>query len=276
MIILSLLLLLSPALRAEESFEQAAEAAIRSDWRKELARGYSYDPAPAPAVSSGTDSGLERIVLSYTLEIEKDRWRDLATMTMTRRTFERYQERMRRWEMDAPLRRRNDEDPSRYLGSFGGRDAAAAVDIVFTSLADDPRIADHPWLDGPVSFLVETMRIFDRLDNATFLDVFGFEVNDFISDRFGLGRGPAVGPTIGPGGGSSDGGFHGRLRIGVSGVERVATKFDGDPLKVKAKYEISCPRSFVLDRIEVGAEVRPFCRDDRDSLRVYIGGRKSF
>lgn len=276
MIILSLLLLLSPALRAEESFERSAETAIRSDWRKELARSYAYDPAAPPSVSSGPDAGLERIVLSYTLEIEKDRWRDLATMTMTRRTFDRYQERLRRWELDAPLRRRNDEDPSRYLGSFGGRDAAAVLDVVFTSLADDPRVAGHPWLETPATFLVETMRLFDRLDNATFLDVFGFEVNDFISDRFGLGRGPAVGPALGSSGGSSDGGFHGRLRIGVSGVERVATKFDGDPLKVKAKYEISCPRGFALDRIEVGAEVRPFCRDDRDSLRVYIGGRKSF
>lgn len=275
MIILSLLLLLpSSAVRAEESFEQAAETAIRSDWRKELARSYAYSPAAAPAVSTGTAE--ERLVLRYSLEVEKDRWKDLATMTMTRRTFERYRERQARWEADAPFRRRNDEDSSRYLGSFDGRDAAAAADVVFTSLANDPRLQNHPWLAGPASLLVETMRLFDRLDNATFLDVFGFEVNDFISDRFGLGRGGPSG--IGPGAGepSTDGGFHGRLRIGVSGVERVATRFDGDPLKVKAKYEISCPRSFVLDKVEVGAEVRPFCRDDRDSVRVFIGGRKSF
>lgn len=274
MIILSLLLLLSPAVRAEESFEQAAETAIRSDWRKELARSLASAPSGLPAPSTGTDAG--RIVLRYSLEVEKDRWRDLATMTMTRRTFERYRERQARWEADAPLRRRGDEDPSRYLGSFGGRDAAAAADVVFTALANDPRLQGHPWLEGPVSLLVETMRLFDALDNATFLDVFGFEVNDFISDRFGLGRGGVSGMGPGPGLPSADGGFHGRLRIGVSGVERVATRFDGDPLKVKAKYEISCPRSFVLDKVEVGAEVRPFCRDGRDTVRVFVGGRKSF
>ncbi len=266
MIFLCLTLLFSPALRAEESFEQAAESVI-----ERLAREYAYEPALAPpAVSTAP---LDRVVLSYSLEIEKDRWKDLATMTMTRRTFERYEERRRRWEADAPLRRFNEEDPERWLGSFGGRDAAAVADIVFTSLASDPRVAAHPWLETPALFLVETMRLFDRLDNATFMDVFGFEVNDFMSDRFGLG-GRAPAPAAG--GGSSDGDFHGRLRIGVSGVERVATRFDGDPLKVKAKYEITCPRDFILDRVELGAEVRPFCRDDRDALRVYIGGRKSF
>lgn len=274
-----LLLLLCPAVRAEESrtavpFEQAAETIIRSDWRGALARSYAYSPAETPAASTGTS--LDRITLRYSLEVEKDRWKDLATMTMTRRTFERYRERRDRWEADAPLRRRGDEDPSLYLGSFGGRDAAAAADVVFTSLANDPRLAGHPWLEAPVSLLVETMRLFDRLDNATFLDIFGFEVNDFLSDRFGLGRGGPSGISSGAGSPSTDGGFHGRLRIGVSGVERVATKFDGDPLKVKAKYEITCPKSFVLDRVEVGAEVRPFCRDDRDALRLYIGGRKSF
>lgn len=274
MIILSLLLLLSPALRAEESFEQAAETAIRSDWRKEFARSYAYSPAEAPVVSTGTVE--ERLVLRYSLEVEKDRWKDLATMTMTRRTFERYRERQARWEADAPFRRRNDEDPSRYLGSFGGRDAAAAADVVFTSLANDPRLQNHPWLAGPVSLLVETMKLFDALDNATFLDVFGVEVNDFISDRFGLGRRGVSGIGPGPGQPSTDGGFHGRLRIGVSGVERVAASFDGEPLKVKAKYEIVCPKSFALDKVEVGAEVRPFCRDGRDSVRLYIGGRKSF
>lgn len=280
MIILCLALLLAPAVRAEESFEDSVEAAVsarrKEDVIERLAREYAYDPALRPAVSSGTDAGLDRVVLSYSLEVEKDRWRDLATMTMTRRTFERYQDRQRRWEADAPLRRRGDEDPERWLGSFGGRDAAAAADVVFTSLANDPRIQAHPWLETPVTFLVESMRLFDKLDNATFLDIFGFEVNDFMSDRFGMGRNRVAGLAPGMAEGSSDGEFHGRLRIGVSGVERVATSLDGDPLKVKAKYEITCPRSFVLDRIEVGAEVRPFCRDDRDQLRLYIGGRKSF
>lgn len=266
MIILCLALLLAPAVHAEESFERSSEDVI-----ERLARQYAY----RPEISSSTSAALDRVVLRYSLEVEKDQWKDLATMSMTRRTFERYQERSRRWELESTLHRRDDRDPKDLLGSFGGRDAAAVLDVTFTSLAEDPRIQGHPWLEGTATFFLETMRLIDRIDNATFLDVFGFEVNDFMSDRFGTGR-DRGGPAFGPGGGSPDGDFHGRLRVGVSGIERVATRFDGDPLKLRAKYEISCPRDFILDRVEVGVESRPFCRDEKDSLRFYIGGKKSF
>ena len=274
MIILFLALLLTPAVRAEESFEHAAETAIHSDWRKELRESLTREPASVPALSTGT--GLDRIVLRYSLEDRDGRWKDLATMTMTRRTFDRYREIQRRWEDDSPLRRRNDEDPRRYYGSFGGRDAAAAADVLFTSLSNDPYVQSHPWLDAPVSFLVGTMELFERFDRGAVWDIFGFEVNDFMSDRFGLGRDRARSLAPGEIEGSKDGEFHGRLRIGVSGLERAATSFEGDPLKFKVKYEIKCPRSFILDRVEVGGEARPFCRDDRDMFRVYIGGGKSF
>lgn len=280
MIILCLALLLAPAVRAEESFEESVEAAVsarrKEDVIERLAREYAYDPALRPETSTTTSAAMDRIVLRYSLEVEKDQWKDLATMTMTRRTFERYEERRRRWEMSSTLRRFGDEDPNDILGGFGGRDAAAAVDIIFTSLANDPRIQGHPWLEGTANFFIGTMELIDQIDNATFLDVFGFEVDDFMSDRFGIGRDRAAGPAIGPGGGSSDGQFHGRLRVGVSGIERVAAQFDGDALKLRAKYEISCPSDFILDKVEVGVESRPFCRKNDDSLRFYIGGRKSF
>lgn len=262
-------LLFAPAVHAEESFERSSEDVI-----ERLAREHARLPSLAPAVSTGTSADEDRIVLRYSLEMEKDRWEDLATMTMTRRTFERYDERRRRWELDATLRPREDLDPKEYFGSFGGRDAAAVIDVVFTNLANDPRIQGHPWLEGTANFFVGTLELLDMIDNATFLDIFGFEVDDFMSDRFGLGR--AQGGPMGPGGGSPDGGFHGRLRVGISGIERVATQFDGDPLKLRAKYEISCPADFIFDKVELGVESRPFCRNNDDSLRFYIGGKKSF
>lgn len=274
MIILCLTLMFAPAVRAEESFEQNAETIIRSDWRKELLQRLSRENPPL--ISTGTGLDLDRVSLRFSLEDRDGRWKDLATMTMTRRTFDRYRDIQRRWEDDAVLRRRNDEDPRRYFGSLGQRGAAAAADVLFTSLARDPYVQAHPWLDEPVSFLVETMRLLERFDRGSVWDVFGFELNDFVSDRFGLGRDRARSLAPGTIAGSPDGEFHGRLRIGVSGVERAATRIDGDPLKFKAKYEIECPRSFVLDSVEIGGEARPFCRDDRDMFRVYIGGGKSF
>lgn len=275
MIILFLALLLSPGVRAEESFEKAAESAIGARWRKELLEQLAREPQ-IPALVPPALSTQTRVTLRFSLEDRDGRWKDVATMSMTRKTFERYREIERRWEDDAPLRRGFDEDPRRYFGSFGGRDALASADVLFTGLSRDPFVQAHPWLDEPVSFLVETMRLFERFDRGSVLDVLGFEVNDFVSDRFGLGSGRERALGIGGVEGSKDGDFHGRLRVGVSGIERVATKFDGDPLKLKAKYEIRCPRSFLLDRVEVGGEFRPFCRDSKDSLRVFVGGAKSF
>lgn len=263
-------LLFAPAVHAEESFERASEDVI-----ERLARQHAYQPSLRPETSTAASAGLDRIVLRYSLEVEKNQWKDLATMSMTRRTFERYQERNRRWELDATLHRRDDRDPNDILGGFGGRDAAATIDVVFTSLANDPRIQGHPWLEGTANFFIGTMELIDKIDNATFLDVFGFEVDDFMSDRFGTARSRPT-PGILPGGGSTDGDFHGRLRVGISGIERVATSLDGDALKLRAKYEISCPRDFILDKVEVGVEARPFCRDNDDSLRFYIGGKKAF
>jgi len=274
MIILCLALLFAPAARAEESFERNVETIVNSDWKKELLKQLAHERPPL--ISSAAAPDFDRVSLRFSLEERDGRWKDVASMTMTRRTFDRYRERQRRWEDDASLRRGFDEDPRRYFGSFGGRDAAAVADVLFTGLSQDPFVRSHPWLDGPVGFLVETMRAFDRIDNSSFVDIFGFEVNDFLSDRFGIGNDRAHYTGSSPGAGSDDVGFHGRLRVGVSGLERAAMRFDADPLKFKVKYEIKCPRSFILDRVEIGGEVRPFCRDDRDAFRVFIGGGKSF
>ncbi len=275
MIILFLALLLNPSVRAEESFQNSAESTIRSQWRKEILQELADRPQ-IPASLRPEISTQTRVTLRYSFEDRDGGWKDVATLSMTRRTFERYRDLERRWEEDAPLRRGFDEDPRRYFGSFGGRDALASADVIFTSLSNDPFVQAHPWLDEPISLLVGGLQLFERFDHGSILDVLGFEVNDSLNDHFGIGADRGRAPGLGGITGSSDGDFHGRLRIGVSGVERVATKFDGDPLKLKAKYEIRCPRNFILDRVEVGGEFRPFCHDSRDSLRVFIGGAKSF
>ncbi len=296
--VIALLLVLAAlphAVRAEESFENAVEEAAKTDWRKELLerlereRAANPDVAP-PARSTGASEG--QMTMRFQFEDPDKGWREGITMTMTLKTFERYQRLEQRYEDDARIFGRDRVNPENYF-SFGGRDAAAIGDVLFTGLSESPFVQDRPWLDVPVNWLVEGMRLFERFDRGSVWDVFGFEVDDWIGDRFGVFRGdrgraapgydrgalgggaPALGMT-GPVRGSPDGDFHGRLRVGVSGLERAATKFDADPIRFKVKYEIKCPRSFVLDRVEVGGEFRPFCRDERSNTRVYIGGAKSF
>jgi hypothetical protein len=293
-------LLLAPAARAEESFPSQVEDVMKTDWRKELLerleRERAANPELAPPVLSTAPLADEGWVkLRFSREDEDRRWREMATMTMTLKTFDRYRRVEQRFREDERLFNR-ELDPSRYY-KFGGRDAAAIADVLFTSLAEDPFVRAHPWLEEPVSWVVEGMRLFDRIDRGSPWDIFGFEVDDWLGDRFGLGRsrseraaergydrgfdgyrgeaGLALGMN-GPIRGSPDGDFHGRLRFGVSGLERAATKFDADPIRVKVKYEIKCPRSFVLDKVEVGGEVRPFCRDENSDFRLYIGGGKNF
>lgn len=275
-----LLLALAPATRAEESFENQVESVMTTDWKKELLKRLERErtlaPLAAPIPSTQTAAGLDRILLRFSLEEKDGEWKDLATMSMTRKTFERYRRLQRRWEDDT-VTRPMDKDPERYFGSFGGRDAAAVADVLFTGLADESFVRKHPWLSEPIDFLVEGMKLFNRFDDGSVLDVLGFEVNDFVSDRFGLSRrGEPI--DLGPESirGSEDGRFHGRLRVGVSGLEKAAMKFEADPLRFKVKYEIRCPRSFILDRVEIGGESRPFCREEDGRFRVYIGGGKAF
>lgn len=287
--LLFVLAALPAAGRAEESFEKGVEDVMRTDWRKELLerleRERAANPEPPPVKSSAAPEG--RMTMRFQFEDPDKGWRDGITMTMTLKTFERYHRLEQRYEDDVRVFGRDNVDPSRYF-NFGGRDAAAIGDVLFTGLSEAPFIQDRPWLDVPVNWLVEGMRLFERFDSRSVWDVFGFEVDDWIGDRFGAVRGERniplagrdrveAGPGMsGPVRGSPDGDFHGRLRVGVSGLERAATKFDADPIRFKVKYEIRCPSSFVLDRVEVGGEFRPFCRDERSNTRVYIGGAKSF
>lgn len=263
---------------AEEKFQEQVEDVLKTDWRKamldELARERAARPDLAPPrLSSAPAADEGRVLLRFSLEDKDKAWRDVASMSMTLKTFERYRRIERDYEDAVSVFGRDKVDPSRYF-SFSGRDAAAVGDVLFTSLEKDPFVQAHPWLEGPVSWIAEGMRQFDRFDRNSPWDVFGFEVNDWVADHLGVG-GSSRG-LYGPAQGSPDGGFHGRLRFGVGGLERAATKFDADPVRFKVKYEIRCPRSFVLDRVEVGGETRPFCRDERANLRIYVGGAKSF
>lgn len=277
---------LSPAARAEEKFQEQVEDVLKTDWRKELlerlARERAERPDLAPPVlSTAPDEG--RVLLRFSFEDKDKSWRDSVSMSMTLKTFERYRRIDQNYEDAVAVFGRDRVDPSRYF-SFGGRDAAAVADVLFTGLENDPFVQAHPWLDGPISWLAEGMRQFDRFDRGSAWDVFGFEVDDWVSDKFGVGaardrpgRSEAIGLGMtGPVSGSPDGGFHGRLRFRINGLERAATRFDADPIRFKVKYEIRCPKSFVLDRVEVGGEARPFCRDERSNLRIYVGGAKSF
>ena len=288
LIALAALLVLAPASRAEEKFQEQVEDVMKTDWRKELLEGLARERAEhpelaPPALSSAPAADEGSVRLRFQFEDKDKGWRDQVSMTMTLKTFERYRRIDQSYEDAVAVFGRDKVDPARYF-NFSGRDAAAVADVLFTGLADAPFIQSHSWLSGPVDWLVEGMRQFDRFDRGSPWDVFGFEVNDWLSDRFGvgaardrIGRSEAIGLGMtGPIDGSPDGAFHGRLRFGINGLERAAARFDADPIRFKVKYEISCPRNFILDRVEVGGEARPFCRDERSNMRVYIGGAKSF
>lgn len=286
-IVCAALLLAAPALRAEEKFQERVEDVMKTDWRKEvlesLARERAARPDLAPPVLSTAPADEGRILLRFSFEEKGKGWRDDVSMSMTLKTFERYRRIERDYEDAVAVFGRDKVDPSRYF-SFSGRDAAAIGDVLFTSLEKSPFVQSHPWLDGPVSWIAEGMRQFDRFDRGSAWDVLGFEVDDWVTDRFGLGGPSRFGRReevslglYGPVQGSPDGDFHGKLRFGIRGLERAATRFDADPIRFKVKYEIRCPSAFVLDKIEVGGEVRPFCRgEEGKDFRLYIGGGKSF
>ncbi|MBI4345508.1 MAG: hypothetical protein HY553_01545 [Elusimicrobia bacterium] len=121
------------------------------------------------------------------------------TMRMTEKSFERYGRLYQRWQDDAALPRHGERNPERVLGKFGGRDALAAADVLFTAVYEKTGLGHG---------MLETLRAVDALQNGSALDVLGFETDQFFGDRLGAQVIPS--------------GHDPKLRVRLRGVESLA------------------------------------------------------
>ena len=151
-----------------------------------------------------------------------------ATLRMTRKTGERYEQLWQRYQDDAALPHHGERSAQRYLGKFGGRDALAAGDVLFTAIHDDGTIAQRvPILGDLGDAFLELLQAVDAVQSGSALDMLGFETDQFFRDRMESRQiiaSKSAPPRHDPG-----------VRLRLRGVERVF----GDAEKVRVGVTFS-------------------------------------
>lgn len=256
LLVVSLLSLLAGSASAAD---EAVSAGAASGWRQALAaelndpaardrwaRRYAEEKRGRPAVS-------EEEVLRWDFT-EDSR---ALTMTLSRKAFERHAEHYRRWQNDPELRIKYKDNSSAYLGAMNGRTAAAMIDAIVTPLHGTAVVESLPLTGRLIDFLVETMRLAERVDSGEF-DLFGTDVDDFFRDRFRDSSHARV--ALRPSASST----RRRLRV------RVKPRTDLASSKVAVVY--SADPGYALlkgGRVDLGVELVPF--KSAEIVRGWVG-----
>ncbi|MBI4424783.1 MAG: hypothetical protein HY554_13710 [Elusimicrobia bacterium] len=208
----------------------------------------------------------ERLELTFA----DDNARESVTMTMSRKTFERYAAYYGRWNDDEVLRRITyGENSALYLGKMNGRTAAAITDVVVTALDRDGRIYALPLTGGALLYLKAAMAAWERLDSSNF-DLGGSDVDDFFRDRFGRRRSASSGVALGSVHPYASKPSVRRVRIRIRASNPIERS------KVGLVYSAQPRRELPLGgwRFEAGAEGKP--AGNKDDIRVWTGITKTY